>query len=490
MRRNRRRSVKRALYLILAIGIVAFSGTGGTLASFNAETVNSGTSIASGTLTLSNQVNSGTVCLSSSGTNNVNAKCSAVLNLTNLEPGTANPVTQVATVTVDNTGSLNASTLKLGAPSATDCADAQTQSAPGSVTIASVSLTSGSLSATASSFSGVTPGMLMSAVGGLAAGTTVVSVGSGTLTMSQAATATTSESVVFGGTYGKELTFTSTHTTVSGVSTTAGSASLSLATGFPTSVVAGETASGTNIPSGAIVTGENLSGTAVTISADATGTGTSSVTFSNPFCASVVMWIQESAVVHGQTDYYCWYGPNAAVSGAAETSTDGLCEEPSAALSTPINLNASISSIPVSSLSFPVSAGDTLELTNASGQSQYLTAQSSVGITTGSANIAISPSASAVYSYPAGTTAVIDLSNSINSSSQTISNFDSTDSAGITLYPISGPGTVDTTGSVQLAAQTSRTFTIGLYLPNPNTVVTNYLQGLQSTFGLTWYLNQ
>lgn len=490
MRRVRRKRFKRALYLILAIGIVAFSGTGGTLASFNAETVNSGTSIASGTLTLSNQVDSGTVCLSSSTTDNVNNKCDAVLNLTNLEPGTANPVSQVATVTVDNTGSLNASTLKLGAPSATDCVDTATKSAPGSISIASVSLTSGSLTATASSFSGVTPGMLMTASGALAAGTTVVSVGSGTLVMSQAAAATATTTVVFGGTYGKELKFSSTHTTVAGVSTTSGSASLGLATGFPTSVIAGESASGTNIPAGAIVTGENLSGTAVTISAAATGTGTSGVTFSNPFCASVVMWVQESAVVQGQTDYYCWYGPNAALGGASEAATDGLCEEPSAALSTPINLNDSIASIPVNNLSFPISAGDTLELTNASGQSQYLTAQNSVGITTGATSIAVSPSASAAYAYPAGTTAVIDLSNSINSSSQTISNFDSTDSAGITLYPISGPGTVDTTGSVQLAAQTSRTFSIGLYLPNPNTVVSNYLQGLDSTFGLTWYLNQ
>jgi hypothetical protein len=128
---------KIALLAIMAIGFASFFSAGGTFSSFSAETENPASAIQSGTLLLSNTVNSGSACFSYAGANNVNAACTALFDLTGLAvPTGAGNIAPgyyggVAKVVVSNTGSLNASKLELYAPSTTDCTDTQTQTFAG-----------------------------------------------------------------------------------------------------------------------------------------------------------------------------------------------------------------------------------------------------------------------------------------------------------------------------------------------------------------------
>jgi expansin (peptidoglycan-binding protein) len=96
--------------------------------------------------------------------------------------------------------------------------------------------------------------------------------------------------------------------------------------------------------------------------------------------------------------------------------------------------------------------------------------------------------------FPVGST-VIDLtaSNAANGDIlNTITNFDTShgSSGRLQLAPITTSGNLDTANPVQLAHGGSRVFLIGLYMPAPAGTNQNYLQGLQSIFGLTWHLDQ
>lgn len=127
---------KIALLLVMAAGFATYFGNGGSFSSFSADTTNANSSIASGTLLLSNQVtnSSGTTaaaCLSTSGSNNFNATCDKYFTLTgtgnssnagNLGPALYGAVAQIQ---VKNTGSLDASKLEIYAPSSTDCVSSQ-----------------------------------------------------------------------------------------------------------------------------------------------------------------------------------------------------------------------------------------------------------------------------------------------------------------------------------------------------------------------------
>ena len=108
------RTTKRLLFAVMLIGIAAYFGFGGTFANFQAETANNGNAIASGTLTMSDQINSGTACFSYSAASadNINAGCGAAFAATNVAPGTFQ-TTQVAKITLQNSGSINGSNLYL-----------------------------------------------------------------------------------------------------------------------------------------------------------------------------------------------------------------------------------------------------------------------------------------------------------------------------------------------------------------------------------------
>ena len=110
------RTVKRSLMVMLAIGIASIFAGQGTFASFSAETSNNGSSIASGTLTLSNTVNSNSACVTTNAAtaNNINPACGAALTFTNVAPGVYGGSAQI---TLQNTGSIDASKLYLWASS-------------------------------------------------------------------------------------------------------------------------------------------------------------------------------------------------------------------------------------------------------------------------------------------------------------------------------------------------------------------------------------
>ena len=113
--------VKRLLVGVLAVGALTALIGAGTFATFDATTSNSST-FQSGTIVLSNTVGAGTACLSTAAGNPIlaanSAGCDALFSTTNQKPGD----TASAHVTLVNTGSINATTLKLYATGA--CANA------------------------------------------------------------------------------------------------------------------------------------------------------------------------------------------------------------------------------------------------------------------------------------------------------------------------------------------------------------------------------
>ncbi|MGH8979783.1 MAG: hypothetical protein ACRDWE_02005 [Acidimicrobiales bacterium] len=506
-RRSRLTSLQKWLIAVLVIGVIAFSGTGGTFASFNAETTNGGNSISSGTLTLSDTVSSGTVCLSSGGsvghpTSNQNPTCTAVLTVTNVAPGSWNMSTQTAQVTIQNTGSLNASSFTVGAPTGASCSSAKTTRAP-YVTVAGVKVTSGSstVSATSGSFSKVQIGMPVLAAG-VPSGTTVTAVGSTTVTMSQNATSSaTPESVTFGWS-----------TSVSNVKFTSGTKVLTDSGGFP-GVWVGMTVTvaGTLVSSSTVVTA--VTTTSITVSQAASGSSTSATatfgatsgsqnnftstpgTSSYPFCGKATLFLQESATVSGHTDYYCWYGYGSTGTGRTETSTKGLCPAPlSTTLTTAITCTSAISSIKVSAVTGPIFKTDILSVTNAGSTCELTsTANTPVVPTTQPTSISVSR-LSGTGTFPIGAAAVDStVATHMNGDgTHTIKNFLSSmkhTRVGIILYPIVGAGKVSKTATDQLSALSGRSFTVGLYFPRTSGSQ-NTSQGLKTTFGLTWYVGQ
>lgn len=513
VKRSRLRLLKAWLLTVLVIGVVAFSGTGGTLASFNASTLNADNTLSSGTLTLDDWVTSGTICLSSGGvvgsaSTNENSDCTAVLSVTNVAPGSWSTSSQSAKVTVEDSGSLAASTFTLGAPTGATCVGSKTATSP-HITVTAVTLTTGHDTATASagSFSKVQVGMPVLAKG-VPAGTTVTGVSSTTVTMSKSATTSGSESVSFGWS-----------TTVAGVEFTSGQKTVAVASGGFPGVSVGMTVSvkapePMPVSTGTVVTAVN--GTKLTLSRAATATVTETANFgatsgkqdnftatptttSHPFCSAATMSVQESATVTGHTDYFCWYGYGVTLTTSpTESATKGLCLEPlSTTLATSISCASGITSIRLSSVTGPVFKTDLLTVVSG-GKTCQLTATTTTRTTPVLASTSPTTVSVAYHagtgSFPAGAA----VSNSTVSTdmnadhTHTIKNFLSKYAQpheGITLYPVTGPGTVSETAPVELEPLESRTFTIGLYLPK--TVASqNKLQGLSTSFGLTWYISQ
>jgi hypothetical protein len=112
--------VKQILASLIVIGALSSLTAGTTFALLNSQESNANASIASGTLTLSNIVNTGTACFSYGGPaspGNVNTACQALFtSATQNYPG--NPVT--AKVTILNNGSIDASDLSVYMPSCTN----------------------------------------------------------------------------------------------------------------------------------------------------------------------------------------------------------------------------------------------------------------------------------------------------------------------------------------------------------------------------------
>lgn len=104
----RKGRVPKWLWLIVAAVLVAGGGYG-TFASFSASTSNTGT-FATGSIVLSNSVNSGTACLSAVGnvTDTNTNNCSALFSLSTKKPGDS----ATANLDLQNAGTINASALQ------------------------------------------------------------------------------------------------------------------------------------------------------------------------------------------------------------------------------------------------------------------------------------------------------------------------------------------------------------------------------------------
>jgi hypothetical protein len=430
-------TVKKVLIVLMAIGAAAYFGGGGTFASFNAETTNAGTSVAAGTLTLENNVNSSaTSCLSANGAsaNNVNAACDSLLTLTNVAPGVYGGV---AKVVVQNSGSIDASKFYLWAANvgATLTQDVTKNTTP---TVLHVSPLQGTIAS-------------------------------------------------------------GNHVTVSYGSTiqqyTVGAAVEAGATLIP---VSGPAAS-QDYPAGTIVASvegnssaavSNCYDTKTTVPGTAGATKGTDLNFNptanNPFCGSLLFFVQETT--GGKS--YCWYG-----NGSSPEATTGYCTapisvNPSATLSTA----APITALPVSALNGNVTSGDSIvvkqgvntQTFTASGNATF--GATSIPVTSATPNFAYTAAASVTDSTTLGT---------LNGDqTYTVTNFDTQHngtSGKIPLYQVSSNGQYDT-NAVQLShfqsGTFSRTFEIGLYVPAPAGINQNYLQGLSSTFGITWHIDQ
>jgi predicted ribosomally synthesized peptide with SipW-like signal peptide len=118
--------VKKVLASMIVLGALSSVTVGGTFALLNSQESNAKSSVASGTLTFSNVVNTGTTCLSYGAASpaNVNNACQALFTSASLNyPGTA----ITAKVTLTNNGSLDASDLTVFMPS---CTNATSPGAP------------------------------------------------------------------------------------------------------------------------------------------------------------------------------------------------------------------------------------------------------------------------------------------------------------------------------------------------------------------------
>jgi hypothetical protein len=417
---------KKALLVMMAIGAAAYFGLGGTFASFSAETSNLGSGVASGTLTMSDQVNALTACLSANGVVNVNTNCSKVLNLTNVAPGAVNAA---ATVTIQNSGSLDASKLYLFAPYVNSALTTQ----------------------------------LLSGAGGPLA----------VAPLEGAVALNDHIRVTYGGQF-QDFVATSavaaagTSIPVSGTATST----------FPVGSVV------TDIDSNQSPTTTDCYDAKTLVGATPGATSGNDLNFNppaaNPFCRAVLMYVQETT----GNKHYCWVGNGA---GTA------VCKAPTTVTLTS-GISGTVISLPVGTVNGNVTNGDVIHVVSGVNSQDFVANGNTFA---GASAIAVN-SVLANFSYPSGSTVVdTTAASALNSdATNTISHFDTAyrQSGQIQLWPVTSDGVIDQTATVELAHYNTglwaRTFQVGLYLPAPNGVNQNPLQGLASTFGMTWHIDQ
>jgi hypothetical protein len=426
--------VKAVLTLLMAVGAVAYFGGDGTLASFSAETTNAGSTIASGTLTMSNTVSTNNACFSNQAAthDNINAGCDKLFQLANVAPGLYGGTAQVA---VQNTGTIDASKLWLWAPSVTP-----------SLTVA---LTSGNAVTTLS----VSP--LKSAV--VAGQAVVLTNGVHTQTFYASAAAAASATSISVTSQNANFSYTADANTLVDVADCYDVA----------------TTGGTNTSTA----GNNLNFIS---------------TAGNPFCHALLLYVQEiTGTVAGTpgTHNYCWVG--LAYTGNA------MCVAPiSVTLSSALTSGNAVGSLPVTALNGNVKSGDQIVVSSGnSTQTFSASADAYIGATsitvtsaTANATYAIGSSVADSPTDPTGPLSRLD-----SDSTDTLANFDSLHDGArgpIQLPPVLSNGSIGATTLTQLTHGSTRTFLVGVMLPAPTGSAQNTLQGLQSTFGLTWHIDQ
>ena len=428
---------KRVLLLLLVVGLVSYVGGSATFALFSAETTNPGSSMATGTLTMGNRVESGTTCQSYNGPTNDNVNstgCDALLALTNMAPGLSS---KQAKVTIGNTGSLDASKLYVYAPY-----PSAALGSPLSGTVTTLTLATGFWVPLANgdtiqvSYGGRTQPFTVGHVGGYAAGATSIAVSSVTLPVGTTYP-TASRVLDLNGNAAGNAPSTDCHDA------------------FTTSTpVAGATYGNLNFNSPT----------------------------NNPLCNQLGFWIQEQSAA-GKN--YCWSGLG---SGTAQ------CRTPTTATTTGATLGGSITSIVVSpALTGNVQPGDTITLTNG-GATNTCTASAAAYVN--DTTIGVGSCNLGANTYPSGST-VKDTSafGALDAdTTHTIAAFDTAHPAGtkLELTPVTGNGTTNAAATIDLNRNgdpgATRIFYVGAYLPNQSSQ--NVVQALFSTFNLTWHIDQ
>ncbi|HET8529211.1 MAG TPA: hypothetical protein VFL60_09890 [Gaiellaceae bacterium] len=440
---------KKILVLAMAAGAVAWVGGRGTFAVFTADTANPGSSMSSGTLVLNDKVGA-TSCWSYGGAtnDNVNTGCSSLLSPSNMAPGAAGAQTSL---TIQNGGSLDASTFTLMAPwPRATLATALTAG----VAPTQLSLTSGLTVAMASgdqvtvSYAGRSQTFTVGAAGA-AIGATVVP-----LTAAPPAN------------YAYPVN--SRIEDLSGDATASNTDCYDVATTNATVPVAGATP-GNALPF--VSTG------------------------GNPLCSAALLWVQEQT--NGVN--YCWVGRGS--TGSPAPSARGMCRTPTTAALSGAGVTAGTptTTLNVAALAGNIVAGDTLTITQGAHQDTITTNAAMGNAYINDTTVAIN-SWTPSFSYTSAavikdTTAFAALD---GDTTDTISSFDTLrkPSSPVTLYPLTSNTTApDSTATVSLGKTGSsgnagyqRTFYIGVYLPATSSQ--NQLQGLISTFGLNWHIQQ
>lgn len=318
-RRMTRRRRKTILLGAVLIAEVAAIGVQGTFATYNSRLVDLGSSVSAGTLVLATTTG-GSACDSWTGsaTQNVNSSCGTIPISVPVAGNYFYPgQSATSRLAVQNAGTLSAPDLSVYAsseceptvfdasPTPTVCDAAQffVQETGAPVAVSGVSVTAGSATASVASggFSGVSVGMEISGAA-IPAGTTVSAhtTGANSLTMSQPALSSPpAESVSFAT---PTICWYPLSTLSTGsVTTTAGSASVSVASGGFSGVSAGMYVTGIGIPSGTTVSSYTTGANTLTMSsaANASQSASATLSFTTTTCSFALTQITSASQFDG-----------------------------------------------------------------------------------------------------------------------------------------------------------------------------------------------
>lgn len=374
---------KKLLILAMLTALIAYVMGGSTFATFSAQTGNPQSTVASGTLTMSDQVNTGTVCNSygAGSQDNYNGACDAILSLTNQAPGVTNSsgtyAGGYAMVTIKNTGSIDASLFSLFAPYVNGALSTQvgsgamvgTGQAVPSFTVSALEgpvstndkliLGFGSTTQEFCAGGNVSPIATTTLNGAINNSTTAVTVTSGTNFNNGDTVVIDAEAMTIvsgGGTTSWTVTRAAGGTTAASHSNSAAvrekspsavaipiSGGYAVAAGTSNSCpgTSGPIAAGTTFSAGARLqdtstdtTPSNtdcydeptpLPPTGFTGATKGTDLNFNSIT-GNPFCSSALFWIQEQSLVGSNTYNYCWFGRGSPFGDQGGNTEDGAGE--------------------------------------------------------------------------------------------------------------------------------------------------------------------
>lgn len=468
---------KAILVLMLLVGVVAYFGGAGTFAGFTAETSNPNDALAAGTLTLQNQVNSNGACNSQAGAsnNNINANCNVALSFGTSTPGQEPGVyVGTATIKLTNSGSLRASKLYLWSPWSNAVYSGATQngSVGSPITLSTLAVYTATGHGPVGLEGPMAAGDLITVTSGTQSQSFCVGAGgaaAGTSTSSIPVAATCTVASV---TYTNQLT-------------------IPITAGATIQDVSSDTAIGADPPS------------SQTPNTNCYDVQTTNLTW-NPatyddLCRAALLYVQEISTTAGNntgSGNYCWFG-NGANSGT------GMCTAPISVVPTAgvASTIAASTTYTVPALQGNIVSGDKLWFTMGANTVECYAAANyyygATSIATNSTACAIQSGANTGYTN-AGTT-ITDKStlntlasdySSSNNSADSIASFDTLRNYGLKkeLTAVGLNGATAGTGT-DLAAAATREFVVGVIIPG-SALNQNQLQGLTSTFGLVWHIDQ